>query len=66
MGYQLGISEDETEKALANAHLIAAAPDMLEALEAVCKMCGADINSPDICGSCGTGKAIAKATPEHS
>jgi hypothetical protein len=45
----------------ADLSLIAAAPDMLEALEYECSNCGADKCDPEACLDCGTSSAIAKA-----
>jgi hypothetical protein len=49
-------------EAIANAHLIAAAPDMYEALQEQCHHCHTQGEEPEICKKCQTGKALAKAT----
>jgi hypothetical protein len=51
----------------ANAHLISAAPELLEALEEMCDMCSDNLppnSQRENCGNCKTGKAISKAYGE--
>ena len=56
-----GINEEEHN---ANAHLIAAAPDMYEELTKVCNACNLDFLVPELCQGCGTKEALAKARGE--
>ena len=48
----------------ANANLIAAAPDMYEALETTCEYCIGKEATDCPCGRCVTGKALRKAKAE--
>ena len=49
----------------ANANLIAAAPDLYEALETICEYCIGKEATDCPCGRCVTGKALRKARGEE-
>ena len=51
--------------AISNANLIAAAPDMYEALEDVCKGCLGKLETNCTCRVCKIGKALRKARGER-
>ena len=53
------------KNAKANANLIAAAPDMYEALDDVCKGCLGKLETNCTCRVCNIGKALRKARGEE-
>ena len=57
------LPKEEVKKHLANANLIAAAPEMYDALKSVCISCQLRDHETD-CGRCAIGAAIRKARGE--
>ena len=53
--------DTDTERKMNNAHLIAAAPQMLEALEFSCDVCKVTVDFCESCDVCKIGKAIKAA-----